>query len=71
MPIHKRQCLDCQHEFETITYKSSDEEEVVCEKCNSKNHKKLMSPWGLYAINGDNNASTPSKTRHKKFHGDG
>lgn len=67
MPIHNRVCLDCKHEFETITFSSRDEDDICCEICKSRNLKKMPGYMGLYEVRGDNSSSTPSKKRHRKL----
>ncbi len=46
MPIYEFECKKCNTIFETITFSSSKEEKVICEKCQSDEVKKLVSAIG-------------------------
>ncbi len=60
MPIYEYQCNDCNSQFEILTTSSTSTEEVTCDKCKSKNVKKILSA-GIIGRN-----SGPSLSSHSQ-----
>ncbi|MBC7319085.1 zinc ribbon domain-containing protein [bacterium] len=50
MPLYEYKCLDCNSKFEVLLRDLS--EDVVCEKCGSKNTRRLISAFS-FASSGD------------------
>jgi putative FmdB family regulatory protein len=57
LPLYEYRCLDCNSKFEVLSKSLS--EEVVCEKCGSKNVKRLISAFSFASI-GDTGVSSSS-----------
>lgn len=45
MPIFEYKCKQCDNKFEVLYKSSTNQEEVSCPKCNSKENKKLLSSF--------------------------
>ncbi len=45
MPVFEYKCEKCETKFEVFHKSSSNQEEVVCPKCSSKENKKLFSAF--------------------------
>ena len=45
MPLFVYQCQDCQHQQEVLV--RSENQEIKCEKCGSKNLKKLLTTFNV------------------------
>ncbi len=43
MPIHEYRCADCDQSFEELILRRSDEEEVACPACKSRQVSRLIS----------------------------
>ncbi len=43
MPIYEFKCKKCKHVFETLVLSPSEELELRCPKCKTRNPQKLMS----------------------------
>ena len=43
MPIYEYQCLTCEREFQTLSLKREDEENLLCPGCGGRDLKKLIS----------------------------
>jgi len=41
MPIYEYHCTECDHEFEKLVFRTS--EEIVCPKCDSRKVSRMMS----------------------------
>ncbi|MGC8972273.1 MAG: FmdB family zinc ribbon protein [bacterium] len=59
MPLYEYRCLDCNSRFEVLSKELL--EEVVCEKCGSKNTKRLISAFS-FATTGDNGIKMSSSS---------
>ncbi|MHB8280421.1 MAG: FmdB family zinc ribbon protein [Candidatus Humimicrobiaceae bacterium] len=60
MPIYTYVCNDCGEKFDLLTGMTPGKEEPECEKCNSKNIKKLFSPFGIGKSNNETSSSESS-----------
>ena len=49
MPIYEYSCDDCKATFEVLVCGSASNETPLCEKCKSKNVKKLLSPMSVFS----------------------
>ncbi len=59
MPTYEYRCSDCSKEYEVFHKVKEVEEDVVCPKCNSTSHMRLMSLTGM-AMNSYSSASSSS-----------
>lgn len=61
MPIFNFRCnnVDCHKHFERIMkYEELSTDSVKCPECQSEDLTRMMSSFGTYTINGNNDAST-------------
>jgi putative FmdB family regulatory protein len=45
MPIYEYTCLECDHDFETLVFRST--EKVCCPQCNKENLERKMSTFAV------------------------
>jgi putative FmdB family regulatory protein len=57
MPIYEYACPACDRSFETFLVRRSDESEVACPTCRSKNVSRLMSSPAATRLGGGGGAS--------------
>ena len=55
MPIYEFKCNACDCDFEVLTY---GDEDIVCEKCGSKN---LTKKFSTFAVGSSSKSAIPSK----------
>ncbi len=56
MPIYEYECTECSTVFETLVSITSDEI-IICEKCGSKETRKLISASGIRITSSSDNTS--------------
>lgn len=47
MPMYEFSCSGCGHRFEEIVFKSSDEEDLECPECGSRDVKRALSAFAV------------------------
>jgi len=57
MPIYTYNCKDCGAKFDLLIGVTSEKEELICKKCNSRNIEKT---WGAFSVGSADNKSGPS-----------
>lgn len=60
MPIYEYECAQCGTIFETLVSITS-EDDIVCEKCGSKDTRKLISASGIKISSNPDNSSCQSR----------
>ena len=59
MPIFEYRCKDCDAKFDVLHKSISNQEEVICPSCKSKNSKKLLSTFSA-SVDGSSSFSGES-----------
>ena len=61
MPLYSYKCKDCEEEFDYLVFGKSDEEELKCPKCGSKDLERLLSTFGMGgSSSGSSGCATPT-----------
>lgn len=61
MPVYSYKCEDCGAEFDLLVGVGRGDEELKCQKCGSKNLKRLLSSFG-FKIEGSSSDSLSCPT---------
>ncbi len=61
MPIYEYQCEKCEHQFEKLVF-ASDDDQVVCPKCNSKQVKRQLSSTSFFNSSGIGTCAAPASS---------
>ena len=60
MPIYEYRCQDCGEKFEKLVRGNSEQPELACPICGSKQAQKLLSPFGTLGFSTTPNLSLSS-----------
>ncbi|MGE4357102.1 MAG: zinc ribbon domain-containing protein [Candidatus Omnitrophota bacterium] len=60
MPLYEYECLDCGEKFTLLVRNSEEEKSIICQKCKSKNIKKLFSVFSAGREERQSSSSGPS-----------
>ena len=61
MPIYEYRCQDCGEKFDKLVRSSTDQAELICPNCGSKQAEKLMSLFGTCGFSTTPNFTSSSR----------
>ncbi len=71
MPIYEYQCNDCQQIFQQLIMGKTDEKNLKCQKCGSRNLKRLISRVAYHVSESDRlSAFDPNSRKDDSFYKD-
>jgi len=60
MPIYEFKCQKCEGTFEFLSFRSGDDDNVICPACGSKQTEKLLSSFASVSSSRDLSSCSPS-----------